>query len=282
VKRKPNSSQEARGGSPGAGERLRLDLAFVGTPYRGWQSQAKGATVQDLLDSALRSVGHRGPRPVGCSRTDAGVHARLYTAHVEGTPSRSPGALLNGLNANLPPEIRVYRASRAQSDFHARFSCSGKTYIYHLYTGPVVPPFLGPYVWVWRGPLDRGAMESGARLVGGEHDFAAFTTVEGRDKKTRIRVDSVRWEERGPILALHVEGKAFLHRMVRCIAGALVGLGTGRLSLDDLEGALGGDCSGPLLPALPAQGLVLWEVRYPGAGPADAAGQIPASPLFPL
>jgi tRNA pseudouridine38-40 synthase len=259
-----------------------MDLAFVGTPFRGWQSQAKGTTVQDLLDRALRAVGHRGPRPVGCSRTDAGVHARLYAAHAEDVPPRAASAILQGLNANLPPEVRIYRASRVHSDFHARFSCAGKTYRYHLYTGPAVPPFLAPFSWAWRGPLDRSAMAEGAELMRGTHDFAAFTTAEGRAKRTELTVDGVRWQEEGPLLVLGVEGRAFLHRMVRCMAGALVAMGTGRLSAGDLRRALGGDLSGPQIPALPAQGLTLWEVRYPSVPEHDVAGSIPEGPIFPL
>lgn len=282
MKVQKNRGPGNRGEDPAPEGRIRLDLAFVGTPFRGWQAQAKGPTVQDLLGAALKAVGHRGPRPVGCSRTDSGVHARVYTAHIEGAPVRPTPALLKGLNANLPPEIRAYRAYRVPGDFHARFSCTGKTYIYHLYTGPVVPPFLAPFLWAWRGSLERGAMVEGARLLEGEHEFAAFTTAEGREKRTRLTVGAVRLEERGPLLALRVEGRAFLHRMVRCMAGALVGLGTGRLTPDDLRRALEGDLRGPLLPALPAQGLTLWEVRYPEVPARDAAGAIPQGPIFPL
>jgi tRNA pseudouridine38-40 synthase len=187
-----------------------------------------------------------------------------------------------GLNANLPPEIRVYRASRVSGNFHARFSCTGKTYLYHLFTGPVVPPFMAPFVWAWRGSLDRAAMVEGARLLEGDHDYAAFTTAEGREKRTRLTVDAVRLEERGSLLTLRVEGKSFLHRMVRCMAGALVAMGTGRLTPEDLRRALGGDLSGPLVPALPAQGLVLWEVRYPAISESAVAGQVPEGPIFPL
>lgn len=263
--------------------RHRLDLAFAGTGLRGWQAQSRGTTVQGLVDGALRAVGHRGPRAVGCSRTDAGVHARLFTAHVDLSLERPLPALLKGLNANLPPEVRVYRVSRVPEDFHARYACLEKTYRYHLHRGPVVPPFLAPYVWCWQGPLDTGAMEEAAALFLGEHDFAALTTADGRERNTRRTVTRCRLEARGDLLVLEVAGPSFLHRMVRCMAGLLVAVGTGRLTGADVAGVLKRGRADFQIPALPAQGLVLWEARYGSemAG-SPSAGEIPARGLFPL
>jgi len=263
--------------------RLRLDLAFVGTQLCGWQSQARGTTVQGLVDGALRAIGHAGARTVGCSRTDSGVHARLFTAHVETDLDRALGAVLNGLNANLPPQVRVYRVSRPAQGFHARYSCTLKRYRYHLYTGGTVPPSIEPFVWPWHGRIGEEALRESAELFVGEHDFAALTTADGRERNTQRTLTECRWEDRGPLLVLHVTGRSFLHRMVRCMAGAMVAAGTGRVSLPALRSALAGDCTGPQIPALPAQGLTLWEVEYPGEGPEpESAGEIPDGPIFPL
>ena len=258
-------------------------MAFVGTDLAGWQAQARGTTVQGLVDEALKAIGHRGARVVGCSRTDAGVHARLFTAHVDASMDRPLEAVLKGLNANLPPQVRVYRVHRVPGAFHARFSCSGKSYRYHLFTAGVAPPHLAPYVWVWQGPLDGAAMERAAQAFVGEHDFAALTTREGRERNTRRSVTQCGWERRGSLLILHVTGPSFLHRMVRCMGGAMVAAGTGRLGLAQIERALAGDLSGPQIPALPAQGLALWEARFEGApAPTETAGVLPDTPLFPL
>lgn len=274
-------SREAASGGPS--RRLRLDLAFAGTDLRGWQAQARGTTVQGLLDEALRAIDHRGAKVTGCSRTDSGVHARAFSAHVD-TPLRRPlAAILKGLNANLPPQVRVFRAGWAPEGFHARYSCTGKSYRYHLYVGPVVPPPLAPYVWAWQGELDVAAMQAGCSLFLGEHDFAAFTTADGRERATRRTVTGCEWVQGGPVLALHVSGPSFLHRMVRCIGGALVAMGTGRLSAADVVRALEGRLDGPQIPALPAQALTLWEVRYPPElEPAEVAGAWPEGPAFPL
>lgn len=264
-----------------APRRLRLDLAFVGTPFRGWQSQARGATVQDALEAALRAVEAGASRPVGCSRTDAGVHARRYTAHVEVSAQRRPDQLLKGLNANLPPEVRVYRATSVGEDFHARYACTGKVYRYVLHMGPVVPPPLAPFVWMWQGPLEEAAMAQAAGLFLGEHDFSAFTTAEGRAKTTLRTIRSLKITRRGPLLEIVVEGPSFLHRMVRCMAGALAAVGTGRLERRHLERALSGDTS-VLLHALPAQALHLWEVAYPAGAEGDTFGGWPEAPSWPL
>ena len=258
-------------------------MAFVGTGLAGWQAQARGTTVQGLVDEALKAIGHRGARVVGCSRTDAGVHARLFTAHVDASMDRPLEAVLKGLNANLPPQVRIYRVHRVPGDFHARHSCSGKSYRYHLFTAGVVPPHLAPYVWAWQGPLDGAAMERAARAFVGEHDFSALTTREGRERNTRRSVTQCGWERRGSLLVLHVAGPSFLHRMVRCMGGAMVAAGTGRLVVEEIQRALAGDLSGPQIPALPAQGLALWEVRFEGApAPTETAGTLPDTPLFPL
>jgi len=263
--------------------RLRLDLAFLGTGYRGWQTQARGTTVQGLVDEALRKIAHRGSRVLGCSRTDSGVHARRFTAHVDTALDRPLPAILKGLNANLPPDVRVYRAGWARSDFHARYSSTGKSYRYHLYEAPVLPPALAPYVWQWHGELDEAAMAAAAQLFVGEHDFAAFTTADGREKNTTRTVTECRWERRGPLLVLHVAGPSFLHRMVRCMGGMLVSVGTGRLSETHLRHALSGSLSGPQIPALPAQGLTLWRVDFPkNQEPAELFGAYPEGPEFPV
>ncbi|MEW5765587.1 MAG: tRNA pseudouridine(38-40) synthase TruA [Acidobacteriota bacterium] len=263
--------------------RLRLDLAFAGTGLQGWQAQARGTTVQGLVDAALSAVGHRGPRVVGCSRTDSGVHARAFTAHVDATFARHPEATLKGLNANLPPQIRVYRVSVPGDSFHARYSCSGKTYRYHLCRGAAVPPFLAPYVWAWRGALDLSAVADAARLFLGEHDFSAFTTSDGRERNPRRTLTECRIEERGDLLCFHVSGASFLHRMVRCIVGLLLAVGGGRVGQQEVRMALSGENPGFQIPALPAQGLVLWEVVYPaGAEAIPFAGSLPREGLFPI
>jgi tRNA pseudouridine38-40 synthase len=202
---------------------------------------------------------------------------------VDASFERHPEAILKGLNANLPPGIRVYRVRAAADSFHARFSCTGKTYRYHLHRGATVPPFLAPYVWAWHGPVDCAAAAGAAKLFLGEHDFSAFTTSDGRERNTQRTLTECRIEERGDLLVLHVSGPSFLHRMVRCIGGLLMAVGGGRMGPEAVRKALSGQDPGFQIPALPAQGLVLWEVSYPPDDEArPSAGSPPREGLFPI
>lgn len=266
-------------GHAASSRRLRLDLSFVGTSFRGWQAQKKGLTVQDALETALRKVEAQATRPLGCSRTDSGVHARRFNAHVDVAASRRLEQLLKGLNTNLPPDIRIHRIAHVVADFHARYQSLGKTYRYFLYMDHVVPPPLAPFVWQWQGPLNEKAMGEASQLFLGEHDFSAFTTAEGRERNCARTIRTCGVERRGPLLVLTVEGPSFLHRMVRCIAGALTGVGTGRLSQVSVERALRGD-PGAIIQALPAQALHLWEVHYPEVPSQDIYGEWPEPPSW--
>ena len=263
--------------------RLRLDLAFVGTGLSGWQAQKNDSTLQDFLDDALKAIGHEGRRAVGCSRTDAGVHARAFTAHVDTDLDRPSKALLFGLNAHLPAAVRIYRAGWVGGDFHARYSCTGKTYRYNIYRDPVVPPFLAPYVLRWKGALNAELMDLASCAFLGEHDFALFTTAYGRTRNTVRTITQCRVEERGPLLVLRVSGPSFLHRMVRLIGGALVAAGTGKMDPGLIPAMLSGHPPGCQVPALPAGGLVLFDIAYPpDAEPKEAFGRLPEETSFPL
>lgn len=261
--------------------RIRIDLCFVGTPFRGWQAQKRGLTVQDALETALLKVDAQASRPLGCSRTDSGVHARRFTAHVDVAATRRLDQLLKGLNANLPPVVRVLRIAHVVADFHARYQSLGKTYRYFLHMGPVVPPPIAPFVWQWQGPLDEVSVVAAAKWFEGEHDFSAFTTAEGRERSVTRTITRCRVERQGQLLAFTVEGPSFLHRMVRCITGALAAAGTGRLSRISIERALAGDTS-VLIHALPAQGLHLWDVHYPAVATLESHGEWPEAPGWVL
>jgi len=278
------SRTTARNGLPRgpAPRRLKLDLSFVGTRFRGWQSQAKGKTGQDALEAAFRSIQIGASKPAGCSRTDSGVHARRFCAHADVTLRRSCEQVAKGLNAELPSEIRVHRVSAVSSEFHARYACEGKTYKYFLYLEPVAPPALAPYLWVWQGPLDIARMAKAAFVFEGEHDFSLFTTAEGRERQTTRAIASCRAEQRGPLCVITVEGPSFLHRMVRCIAGALAAIGSGRLSEAELRLALQGKAGGTVIHALPSQALHLWDVRYPTEEATETYGDWPKPPSWVL
>ena len=147
--------------------RYKLVIAYDGTSYSGYQLQENAVSVQQVLEEALAYLDRAPVRVFGCSRTDAGVHARGFVAHCDLAQPIPPDKLVYAMNARMPQDVRVLRASLAAADFDARKSALGKEYRYFIYNAPILPPHLAPF---WTGvpqPLDVAAMQDGAaRFVG--------------------------------------------------------------------------------------------------------------------
>ncbi len=243
--------------------RLKLIVAYDGRPYSGWQSQADNNAVQDLVEGAFRKI--VGERVVvhGSGRTDAGVHAVAQCAHVEvANKSMKPGDWLRALNANLPNEIRIMRATKAAGDFHARFSAKGKVYRYRIWNGPVLPP--EEYGRAWHVPqkLDLAKVREVAANFVGRHDFTAFSANRGKDHEDRVRtIHRIAIAKKGAIVTATVEGEGFLYKMVRMLTGAMVRAGLGREDAGELKERLvkGGPRWNHVAPA---EGLSLVRVLY--------------------
>ena len=248
-----------------AARRLRLDLAYVGTWFEGWQAQdvvrAGGATprtVQSTLEEALARMHGVPLRAHSASRTDAGVHAEGQVVHVDvpaGAPLVPPEGLRRGLNALLPWDLRVLAAREAPAAWHARFDALGKRYVYRLRRGDFLPPFDGMRETLASPKLDVRAMRSAASRLVGRNDFALFG-LAGAPRRTTVRnLVRLDLEERGPLLVVTAVGNGFLRGMVRRLVGTLLEAGLGRL--DPLEAPR---CPGP---TAPARGLTLEKVFYP-------------------
>ncbi|WP_291425892.1 tRNA pseudouridine(38-40) synthase TruA [Deinococcus sp.] len=210
--------------------RLRLTVAWDGRVYAGWQAQRSVPSVQETLQLALRRLApDTGFYPVAAGRTDAGVHAEAMALHWD-VPSSlrvPPERLARALNAHLPPSVAVLEARLAPENFHARFSCTERRYIYRLLTAPQRHP-------LWEGralhvplELDAQAMNAAATLLVGRHDFAAFATQEDRQTVRELLGLEVR---PGPLIwEIHVAGESFLRHMVRGLVGTLLLVGQRRL-----------------------------------------------------
>jgi tRNA pseudouridine38-40 synthase len=239
--------------------RLRLLLAYDGAPFRGWQSQAGGGTVQDHLEAAFKTL--CGERVVvhGAGRTDAGVHALGQCAHVDVTRNLDWATALNG---NLPREIRVLRCARAPKDFHARFSAKGKIYTYRISNSPILSPFDLRRAWHVAAPLDLDAMRHAARSFEGKHDFAPFAANRGKPVEDTTRtIHSIAISRKGSAITLRFHGDGFLYKMVRLMTGALVKIGQGRAPAESIGKYLAGG-AGKCSFAAPAEGLYLTRVIY--------------------
>ena len=256
----------------GSTVRVRLDLAYDGTDFAGWQAQPDRDTVQGRIEAAVGRLYHQAPGQrtpvVGAGRTDAGVHAEEQVAHFDPPTAIPPAGIRAGLNALLPDSIRVLAAAEAARDFHARFSAAGKTYRYHLRPEAVVSPLKSRYAWPVGDGLSRKAMEKGAEALAGRHDFRAFFTAPpGEQPETPVRtVFTARFVEAENQLVFEVTAEGFLRYMVRRIVGTLVAIGRGQLPPARVAEMLRDpDASGPRFRA-PAAGLRLYRVHYGAPG----------------
>jgi tRNA pseudouridine38-40 synthase len=271
----------------------KLTLAYDGTDFRGWQVQPGERTVQGELQSALGRVCGESPLPQGSGRTDAGVHALGQVASFALVAPIPPENLQRALNRTLPPSIRILDARTAPGTFHARHSAVAKTYEYRVFRGAICPPFVAPYVYACRWPMDVEALQRSAGLFEGTHDFLSFAATDPelahRDLDKDAEPDerpiprpgfqmkppmaatvrsifSSTWEARpspeGELLVYRVRGSGFLHHMVRNLVGTMLDVGRGRLSVDESPGILVARSRAAAGPTAPARGLFLCSVEY--------------------
>ncbi len=255
-------------------KRLRLTLAYCGTPWRGWQSQEDGRTVTDEIHAAIRKATRSETRVHGSGRTDAGVHALAQTAHcdVPETLRMSAESWTHALNACLPLTIRVLRVEECAPDFHARYDAIGKTYRYRLWRQRMLSPFEADRAWHIYGPLDLASLRWCCEKLVGTHNFARLSANRGDmpetarrllpDKTTRT-IHRVDLREEDDVLTLEFEGDGFLYKMVRLIVGSLMHVARGREPKEWFARLLT-DTTGPQSnQTAPACGLYLASVKYP-------------------
>ncbi len=249
--------------------RVRLDLAYDGRDFSGWARQRERRTVQGELESAIGTV-LRLPGPVELTvagRTDAGVHARGQVAQVDLAAEvweREGTRLLRRLAGRLPHDVRVWRVTRAPEGFNARFSAVWRRYAYRVadHPGGVDPLLRGHVLWHDR-PVDVELMNEAARLLLGEHDFAAY--CKKREGATTIRtLLDLSWERTAEGIAVAtVRADAFCHNMVRALVGAMILVGDGHRPAGFPGEVLAGKVRHSAVNVVRPHGLTLEEVGYP-------------------
>jgi tRNA pseudouridine38-40 synthase len=252
--------------------RFRVDLAYDGRPFSGWQSQPSGDSVQDAIESALASICPEVTSVQGSGRTDAGVSALGQVAHFDAPAGwrMSGDAWQRALNSHLPPTIRAIACGEVDPAFHARFSALEKTYDYEIVTGEVLPPLRHGLAWHQRGLGPAGELEAILARYTGTHDFRAFSAKrhDGYDDLRNTMRDiveaSLRPADGVEGYVLRFRGNGFLYKMVRFLVGTAVYVLRGRISLADLDDLLAGESHADRAPyCAPASGLTLVAVRYP-------------------
>lgn len=243
--------------------RYRCLVAYDGTDFHGWQSQACGLAVQDILEKRLAQITRENVRVHGSGRTDSGVHAKAQCFHFDARWSYPPETLLRALR-NLPSGISVYKASKAKNGFHARFSAKGKRYCYHIYQG-FPPPFEARYCWgIGEKQLDIAAMQKAASLLLGVHDFSAFGATHASAERENPIKDLRRLDVvvRGKKILITTEAGGYLYKMVRRLVGGLVRVGLGKWTPEDLLAYRDNKICDAQITTAPARGLFMEKVFY--------------------
>lgn len=255
-------SEKASARASPAPARWKCICAYDGTSFAGWQSQAGGTAIQDVIESRLLQILKTPLRIHGSGRTDAGVHARGQVFHFDAVWRHAPDKLLAALRTALPATIQIKSITPVSPSFHARFSATGKRYDYHVYLGDA-DPFTRPFCWMVFRRLDLEAMQAAATLLCGQHDFRAFTALNGPEREDTIRtVRRLEVVRRGRNVRITAEAAGFLYKMVRSLAGVLVAVGEGRLTPADVRAILQGGARIPAVQTAPPQGLFLTKVFY--------------------
>lgn len=250
--------------------RFKLVIAYDGRPFDGWQSQASGNTIQDIMLLNLQSICPAVKTLHGSGRTDAGVSAEGQVAHFETSFEWRMGAdeWRKALNSKLPATIRIVSAHETAPEFHARFDAAGKHYRYRIVTGDILPPLQVGLAWHRRGLSDMATLSEVLKTYEGTHRFRAFSANrhdgkdETRDAERTIFETGV-VENGDQQLDLHFMGNGFLYKMVRFLVGTAVYCIEGRVSVAEIRDLLTeeGALKAPF--CAPPDGLSLQSVRYP-------------------
>lgn len=259
--------------------RLACGIEYDGTGFRGWQTQSPGVrTIQTTVEEALTRVADHSVRTVCAGRTDAGVHAVGQVVHFDTESERSEKAWLMGGNTHLPPDVAIRWARPVVPEFDARYSAVSRSYRYLVLEG-----WDRPALWrrraLWsHSILDTDAMTAAARPLLGEHDFSAFRSAECQATHAVRRLEHLQVWRSGSTVAIDVRANAFLHNMVRILAGTLLAVGRGERPIDWPHELLSGRDRAAGGATAPAHGLYLLGPSYPD----EYALPAPREAIWPL
>ena len=241
-----------------------LTLSYRGTHYCGWQVQPNGPAIQAILEGAWRTILRQPVEITGCGRTDAGVHARYYVAHLD-VEGELPSAILHRLNSLLPVDVAIHTIQPVHAEAHARFDATERSYAYHL--GLRKNPFATETAWYFSQHrlLELEKLQKVADLLPRYAAFAPFCKTNSGVENYACEVRSAHWmyETDQQQLVFHISANRFLRGMVRLIVGACLQVGLGQLSLAEVETALENQQPLTRNRSVPPQGLFLVNVKYP-------------------
>jgi tRNA pseudouridine38-40 synthase len=243
--------------------RYRLTLEYDGSAYNGFQAQTDQPTVQGSVEAAITAFCGETVRLAAAGRTDTGVHATGQVISLDLEKAWPAQTVMNALNAHLVGEaISVLDCEGVEDDWHARFSATGRRYLYRILNRPGPPALDAGRVWHMRKSMDADAMHAAAQVLVGLHDFTTFRDVNCQSKSPEKTLDVATVRRVGDEVHLVFEARSFLHRQVRSMTGTLAEVGLGRWTIDDVATALTARDRAACGPVAPSTGLYLTGVRY--------------------
>ncbi|MDQ3079496.1 MAG: tRNA pseudouridine(38-40) synthase TruA [Pseudomonadota bacterium] len=244
--------------------RWRLTLEYDGGPFVGWQRQAYGESVQGVLERAIGEMTSSDVTVHAAGRTDAGVHALAMEAHVDIAKPLTEHRLREGINALVrPAPVSVIEVEQVADDWHARFTCLGRRYLYRILNHRAPPALLRGKVWHIGAPLDLDAMTEGASNLLGSHDFTTFRSIHCQSASPLKTLHELRVERVGDEVHIHAAARSFLHHQVRSMVGCLGMVGRGQWAPQDIAAALEAKDRAALGLNAPPQGLYFVSASYP-------------------
>lgn len=250
---------------PGASVRWALLLEYDGTPFVGWQRQASGRSIQQVLEEAAAKLNHGNPvASIVAGRTDAGVHAEGQVAHIDLPLGHSPKTVREAINFHTKPyPVVVLKAVVVPETWNARFSATRRSYRYRILNRRSRPALLEGHVWHVPHPLDSIAMNDAARHLLGRHDFTSFRAASCQANSPLRTLDQLNVVQDGPVIEITAVARSFLHHQVRNFVGTLKLVGDGVWTAERVKTALEACDRSAAGPTAPPDGLSLIEVGYP-------------------
>lgn len=246
--------------------RYRLTVEYDGTPYRGWQRQTNGPSVQQAIEEAVKSFSGEQVRLQVAGRTDSGVHATGQVSHLDLGKQWDAYKLREAINAKLGEageRIAILTTEQVEENFHARFSARKRHYLYRIFNRrPPLALERNRAWWVRKGEIDAAAMHEAAQLLLGTHDFTTFRAAQCQASSPIKTLDQLDCTRSGEIIEVRASARSFLHNQVRSLVGSLKLVGEGRWTKDDLFAALEARDHAACGALAPAHGLYLVKVDY--------------------
>ncbi len=237
-------------------------MAYRGTAYHGFQRQENAVGIRNVLEEKLSALTNSAVKLNGCSRTDAGVHAREYCFSFETEHTIPCANIVRGINSLLPDDLAVLNCEEAPADFHARYSCKGKEYMYLILNRREKDPFLADMALHYPYELGTELLARAAQDFVGRHDFTSFCGTANQKSDSFRTIEYFRIEKSENLVKLLVKGDGFLYNMVRIMVGTLIFINEDKLSADSVPRILAARDRNLAGKTVPAHGLYLNKVYY--------------------